>query len=216
MIIVFALLLCGCNAINKADTELDKLFADDKYVKVRANNYSDYIEYYLPSDVNEDNCSKLAYSFSDDDYKFILNINVSGIINSQYYKDYKLVDEGFFDDNKLIYKYEGDYVNSSNNKNKFFVKVYEYDNQYILHFVTSTVNVYGTCKQDKLYLLASKVLQIVKSVNIYEDKIITDYSSKDVIDYNKSVVNLFEDVFPIEGKVEDMMIEKSPIGNVSD
>ena len=51
------------------------------------------------------------------------------------------------------------------------------------------------------------MMQVATNCDVKDDMVIADYSTKDIIDYEKSTVNLFEQSFPQEGRVEDMMID---------
>lgn len=54
--------------------------------------------------------------------------------------------------------------------------------------------------------MASKIFNLLKSADVDTSAVLTNYSSRDVIEYRKSTVNLFEAVMPVEGRIDDMMI----------
>lgn len=208
MIFFMCIFLCACSNKISIQKQLDDVFTNEQETKVRANNYTDYVEYYLPSDVCEESCEPLSFAFGVDDCRFIMNINVSNIINSKYYKNIKLLDEGFFDNEYLVYDYTGKFVDINNQTNNFFINVYEYEDECLVYFVSSKVNYYGYCSVDKIKLLVSKIMQMVKATNVLDEKIITDFSSIDVVDYEKSTVNLFGNTMPKEGRIEEFIINK--------
>ena len=110
LFVVACLILTGCMESKDAVMQLDDAFAKDmEEMVIRTNNYGRYADYYLPSDTQEQSADILSYSFSYGRSNIIMDINVSGIINSKYYKDYLIADEGFFDQNKLYYSHEGQY-----------------------------------------------------------------------------------------------------------
>lgn len=211
IILLICILLCGCSNIHDIDNELDNVFVSAEVKQYRANNYTDYIEYYLPSDINEEASESLSYVFSSYDYRFIMNVNVSGVINQKYYSDNKLQDEGFFNEEYVTYTHAGSLINLNDEKINYIFKVYNYDSQYLAYMITDEVIMYGKTNKDKLVLLAEKMLQMATANNVNNDKIIADFSSKDVIDYQKSTVNLFESVFPKDGRVEDFLIDSTEV-----
>lgn len=212
LVCLLAMLLCACANSNDIKTELDKVFVDDINTNnVRANNYTTYIEYYVPSDINEESAEALSYVFNVDGEKFIMNINISSILNTEYKQGNALIDDGFFNKDNLIYTHEGTFNNLNGNSISYFSNVYSKDNECIIYIVTSEVNMYGLCPIEKVDMLSKKMLQIAVCNNVHRNRIIEDFSKKDVIDYQKNAVNLFEKTYPESGRVEDLMIDTSKV-----
>ena len=209
LIVLACLLLCACSNILNNRSEFDEIFVEDIVSENRANNYTEYIEFYVPSDLSEESCDTLSYVFNIDDCKVIMNVNVAAIINGKDFKIYALNNDGFFDEDKLIYSHEGKYTNINKEKLSYFFKAYEYDDNCLLYFVSNEVTIYGNCPKEKKILLADKIVQLAAGSNVNNSRVINDYSSKDVIDFNKKTVNLFENVFPVEGRVEEMMTDST-------
>lgn len=206
LILLLCILLSACSKNGDLSSWLDNVF-EEKYEQCHANNYTDYIQYYLPSDIQEYDCDALSYSFGIGSNEFIMNINVSEIINSKYYSDNFLNEDGFFDETKLIYNHDGLYENINGESINYFFKVYKYDDCFVLHMCSREVNIYGRCfNESDVALLASKFYQMAIYSNVENDKIIAAYSSKDVVDYSKNPINLFETNLPLNGKIDDILI----------
>lgn len=209
LVCLLAFLLVACSKSVNSYNDLDEIFENTEVGNVRVNNYTNYIEYYLPSDVNEESSEQLSFVFNVDEEKFILNINISGILNKEYYENTALYDDGFFDSQKLAYEKSGSFNNVNDEKINYFVKVYEHENSCLLNLVTNEVTMYGFCTIEKLGILASKMYQMARVCNVHYDAIVADFSTKNVIDYEKTAVNLFEKLYPESGRVEDMLVDKS-------
>ena len=209
-LVLLCLLLCACqNTRGFKDDKLDSILSDETRLNVRQNNYTDYIDYYLPSDVQEDESSKLAYSFICDSSKLVMNVNIADIINNKYHHDYVLTDEGFFDESKLVYEKKGSYTSYAYENMPFIYKLYEYENKYVAYFSNTNINIYGLVNSQDVEFVTDRIYTIAKGCDVDRDLIIVNYSSKDVIDYHKSQVNLFESSFPTEGRIDDLMIDSS-------
>lgn len=211
IVLLILILMCGCANNDDMVTQLDKVFASESMPSARANNYTDYIEYYVPGDVNEEDADELSISFSSYDCKFVANINVASIINKEYYSTYKLNDDGFFDESKLVYENSGTINNLNKETLSYIFKAYKYDDKCLMHLISDEINIYGYGAIDKAGLLASKMMQFASSNNVNNDKIVENFSNKDVIDYQKGTVNLFENIFPVSGRVEDMKVKDGEV-----
>lgn len=204
-VLLICLLLSGCSIIE--NRSLDDILSDTSYSKARVNNYSKYVDYYEPSDIHEIESDDISTVFELNNSKIIMNVNISGIINNQYNKDLALADDGFFDIDKLIFNKDSIYYDSDNNEISFFYRLYEYDQVYLMHLANCYINIYGYCEANDLELMTSKIYDLLKSASVDTTAILANYSSRDVIEYHKSTVNLFETVMPIQGRIDDMMIE---------
>lgn len=208
VIILLALLLCGCSTYIDLDASLDEAFSKEhNTLNIRDNCAVTYYNYYLPSDMVEydykDNILLLGYK----DSNIIMNLNIPSIINEQYYTDYVAKDEGFFDEDKLIYSHTGTYSDIRNREFDYFYRLYQYDGRYLMHLMSRTVNIYSSCNKYDVVPISSKMLLLARTIKVDEDDVITDYSAKEVIDYEKKQVNLFDLVVPVNGKVEELLID---------
>lgn len=205
--LLLGLLLCACSSNVNINEQLDRVFSDTTEI-IRQNNFSKFIDYYCPSDLMEDESNKLTFSFMYNDSRVVVNVNISGIINNVYYKDKIIFNEGFFDDSKLFYSLDGKYVNANDIENNFQYSVYEYKDKYLLYFNSNELIAYSYCDKNDIVPISSRIFVLAKSSSVKKQEIIANYSSKDVIDYHKVQVDLFESVLPVNGRLDDMMLDK--------
>lgn len=206
-------MLSGCMAKGDLKDELDAVFSADSEIQViRRNNYSSFIDYYVPSDTGELDGTKLSSSFTYNESKFVMDINVSGIINGRYYRDVRLTDEGFFDKNKLVYSRKGNYLDSDGGSHDYIYNVYEYDNRYLSYFASKELVFYGYATDSDVVNLSSRILLMAKGATVRENDIIASYSSRNEIDYEKKQVNLFETIMPVNGNVNDFLVDREDTG----
>ena len=136
-----------------------------------------------------------------------MDINISGIINERYYDELPLETEGFFDESKLFYRKEGTYKDNEGNDREYIFRVYEYDEEYLLHFLTKDLVFYGYGERNDLIPLASRIFLIARGADVRTSAVLADFSTIDVIDYHKKQVNLFETIMPVNGSINDFLLE---------
>lgn len=209
-VLLVLFLLTGCENIYDQvlkpydlSGELDKIFLDTSKSAALINNYSTYMDFYLPYELNEYSSDKISNVYALNNGKIIMNINISAIINGTYYN------EGFFDSDKLIYEHEGYFTNENDRREKYLFNLYRYDEQYLLYFVSKDVNFYGYTCLNEVVLMARKILDVAKSVSVAEDAIVSTYSNSAVIDYRKSYVDLFKTIMPVAGRIDDLMVDEN-------
>jgi len=208
ILVLLCILLVSCQRSFDIKKDLNDLFLNEKDIelKTRKNNYADYIDYYRPSDIFEIDSDDLSYSFKYNNSSMIMNINIAGIINNHFYNVYYQKDEGFFDHSKLIYERNDTYFTEIEDE-PFIYQLYQDNDDYLLYFATRYLIFYGLAKAEDIVPLTSKMLFLAKSSNVKEDLIVANYSSKDIIDYEKKQVNLFETTMPVSGKLDEFLID---------
>ena len=206
-LVLLLFLLCGC--ISKTDLlkQIEEIVSteESKDYKSRTNTVTDYFNYYLPSDCYErkgDNTTALIdYSAS----KITLNLNIKDIISNRYYYDQMLGDDGFFNSDYLIYQNSSTFLKNEEENLRYNLYVYQIDNEFMVHFQDMELQIYAYCYEADLIQVIRHAFILAKGVNIEEEKIIDNYSAKDVIDYEKKQINLFNYVIPNSGYLQELL-----------
>ena len=206
-------MLSGCVSQNDLTKRLDAIFSEEMNAEtIRRNNYSQYIDYYLPRDTGELEGDMLSSRFSYNESSFVMDINISGIINERYYSDQTMKDEGFFDPSKLVYERISSYLDVDEKEHPYSYRVYSYGNRYLSYFQSKDLLFYGYASLSDIADMTSRILLMAKSAAIRENDVISAYSSKTEVDYEKKQVNLFETIMPVNGNVNDFMVDKEEAG----
>ena len=213
IIFLLVILLSGCMARGDLKGELDAVFSSDGEAQtIRRNNYSKFVDYYVPSDTGELEGTKLSSNFVYNESHFVMDVNVSGIINDRYYKNVRLTDEGFFDDSKKVYTRQSTYIDSDGDSHEYIYEVYEYDDRYLSYFASKELVFYGYATGSDIVNLSSRILLMAKGASVRENDVIASYSSRNEIDYEKKQINLFETIMPVNGNVNDFLIDREDTG----
>lgn len=202
------IILTGCfsDASKDIRSDLDHLLEnlDYKYF-TRENTSTDLFSYYLPSDMSNEDGNTTSAVVRYNDSKVIINVNIASIVNrvSFGYKDF--YDDGFFNDDLLIYEKNGEYFNDELKSLNYLLKVYGEGETYLVNLVTSDLNFFGITNNYDLIDLTKRMFVIAKSCAVDYDAINSNYSNKDIIEYVKQPVNLFEYDIPSSGLLSDLV-----------
>lgn len=208
-------MLCGCKTIenNTLSNTLDDVLASFSDVKnYRINNILEYYSYYLPSDMAEETADSDSIVLKYNNSRIIMNLNIANIVNSKYYHS-SIIDEGFFDDQYLVYKNNGTYNNQENINKAYILKVYAYKDLYALEFITSDMNYYGSVNKNEIDEVVKHLLIMAKNTSVDNEAIVKDFSNKDVIDYKKKQINLFDTSMPVNGELTEILVDDAIIGD---
>lgn len=211
-VLLFLLFLTACGNSN-ISANLDNLFSSLSNIQTyEANNRMKYYSYYLPSDMGEEEVVSDSLTFKYGESTIVMNLNIPNIINEKYYTDITLSDDGFYNEDNLIYTNEGTYTVDETDK-QYLYKLYDYGNYNALYLKTSDCIFYGNVSKGETKEVTRHLFIIAKSMDIEEDLVIADYSSKDTIDYQKKQIDLFNSTMPSSGSLEEMLTDEATIGN---
>lgn len=209
-LVVFSLfLLCACSSSKPEDIS-NKIYetldseTQTKYEN-RVNNLTQYINYYLPSDCAETDFNDTTITFKYNDSIILYNINIADIINSHYFNEDLMKDEGFFNEDYLFLQHEGSFIDKNDEFIDYDLRVYKVDNDYIISFKTLRDVMYGYSTPGDVVEVIRKMIVFTKLLNVNEDMVISSFSDKDVIDYQKKQINLFDYVVPVNGYLTDLI-----------
>ncbi|MDO4199098.1 MAG: hypothetical protein Q4D13_08960 [Erysipelotrichaceae bacterium] len=211
-ICLLMVLLCGCtNQNNDVISALDEVFSEDvKNTNYYPNSYTEVMDYYIPSDMQEMDANKQCTVLKYNDDSIVMNVNISGVITYKYYNSSGST-ESLFDISKLYYSRTGVYCDGSGELVYYRFNVYSYDKDYLLLFSSKNINIYGYSCANDVVPVSSRMLLLAKGVNIREESIISKYSSKEVIDYERQQVDLFQSTLPVNGRIDEMLVQKDDV-----
>ena len=214
--LLLCLVLTVCKVINADDIsyELDDIFDNVAIIgDYRSNNQMNYYDYYLPSDMAEEEIDSDSIVLKYNNSRIIMNLNINGIINKKYYSDIPLDNDDFFVDDYLLYENEGKLDTFDGLSQRYIYKLYTYNDQYVINLITSYMNYYGSVDITDINSVTKHLLTIAKNTQVNIEYVIKDYSNIDVIDFQKKQIDLFDARIPASGELQEMLIDGAIIGN---
>lgn len=205
-----------CVACSNVDinADLDSIFSNFNNTSTyNTNNTLKYYSYYLPSDFGEEDINSDSITLKYGESSIIMNLNIADIINSKYYSSISLSDDGFYNNDYLIYENDGLYISNNETEKQYIFRLYDYDTYYALYLKTTDNIFYGSVVKGDIKDITRQLLIIVKSVNVDNDLIISTYSNKDTIDYEKKQLDLFNYHKPSNGTLGEMLTDDATVGN---
>lgn len=202
---ILCLLLVGCsNEVTNFQSEIEKSIAieNNKQAFLPENNKT-YYSYYVDPSVGRLYSDQTSSIFVYQSTKFIMNLNVTEIINSKYYdQDSNSIQ---LNEGLRLFSINGEYLDYTNNTYPYICDVFKLNKSYYLRFVSKYVTFYTQGSEMELINVVKKMLQISKTLVVNEEKVITYFSSKETIEYTKETIQLFDIIVPVNGNIQDLL-----------
>lgn len=200
------LLLTGCTLQSNVDlqNEITESIATSSTYTIHTPNISKtYYSYYLPVNIGRMQSTSSGNILNDRGRQFVMNLNVSSIINSNYYTEANssLSTDSLSDPVAYI---EGEYTDINESIHSYHISVYKVDYEYLLEMRSDTVEFYSISDALSTIQLAQDMYEIARSIEVNTNAVLATYSNKDTIDYQSEKIELFEQLVPESGRVEEL------------
>ncbi len=204
MILIF--LIAGCSA-NPADLKqilkesLEKQAS--KPTACIADNHKTLFSYYAEPSIGRRNSTQTSNVFIMDDVEFVMNLDISTVMNSKYYPEVNNLRDETSDE--LVYL-KGKYTDCHGDEYDYVLSVYLLQNgEYYVDFQTHYVNFYSTMKYVRIDDVISQMMKISQSVEVDETAVITAYSSKPADEHEREKVDLFQEQIAENGRLDELI-----------
>lgn len=206
---LFSLVACMSKETRDLETIVNKGINDaiPYNDNVGVNNITKYFSYYLPKDMTEDICEETYAVFEFLDNPMVLNLNISNMINKKYFTDVKLSSDDYFNSDKLIYSTQGKYTTKKDSQEEFYIYIYEKDDTSVyIEFVSPVISFHALSSYEMLEEVIRHIVFIAQYISVDEELVLKNYYDRDLIDYQKKNVDLFDKIVPANGRLEEMVV----------
>lgn len=175
-----------------------------------ASHRKPFYTYYTEPSIGHYRSTETSNEFSFQSTKFILNLNVQAIMDSSTDITQSIYTQ------KPIAIYSGSFQNMLDETVNYVCEIYQVDRYYAVFFTSSTVNLFGVTYAGDAAELAGKMYSIARSVIVRKDVVLQVYSHESAIDYEGEAINLYKDIAPEEGTLQELIEDKTHIDNKKD
>ena len=175
-----------------------------------ASHRKPFYPYYTEPSIGHYRSTETSNEFSFQSTKFVLNLNVQAIMDSSTDITQSIYTQ------KPIAIYSGSFQNMLDETVNYVCEIYQVDRYYAVFFTSSTVNLFGVTYAGDATELAGKMYSIARSVIVRKDVVLQVYSHESAIDYEGEAINLYKDIAPEEGTLQELIEDKTHIDNKKD
>ncbi len=204
-LILSAFLLSSCTVKTTIDlqSEIESSLASASEAKIFASNINKPLySYYLPPSIGRNKSTQNSSVLNDRGRKFIMNLNVASIIQEKYYSETDETQTNDFQD--TIVKCVGEYIDVDEETHAYEVSIYEMNGYYVTVFHSDVVEFYSVLDALSTCDIVKDMLRIARSMRVDTDAVIQAYSNKKTVDYKSEKIELFEQIVPESGRIEEL------------
>ena len=212
LLVLLCIVLTGC--IQSSQTMQERL--DEKITAVSAlpipsaSHRKPFYTYYTEPSIGHYRSTETSNEFSYQSTKFVMNLNVQAIMDSSTDIAQSIYTQ------QPIAKNTGSFQNMLDESVSYVCEIYQVDHHYAVFFTSSTVNLFGVTDIGDAAELAGKMYSIARSVIVRKDVVSQVYSHESAIDYEGEAINLYKDIAPEEGTLQELIEDKTHIDNKKD
>ena len=210
------MILSGCKTSDpeQLNSDLDAVFSVlEESGTYRVNNMMEHYSYYLPSDMSEEALDSDAIVLRYGDVRAGMNLNISGIVNARYYPEHVLEDEGLFAEENMAYRKEGTYTDYDGISKNYIYSLYRYEDTYIISLLSNDMSYYASTDEFRVREVTAHLLTIMKNTSVATDEVASIYANKDIIDYRKKQIDLFDVGLPDNGAISSLLVDDAVVGD---
>ena len=212
LLVLLCVLLTGCMQSNLSMQErLEQEITTVSALPIpSASHRKPFYTYYTEPSIGHYRSTETSNEFSFQSTKFVLNLNVQAIMDSSTDITQSIYTQ------KPIAIYSGSFQNMLDETVNYVCEIYQVDRYYAVFFTSSTVNLFGVTYAGDATELAGKMYSIARSVIVRKDVVLQVYSHESAIDYEGEAINLYKDIAPEEGTLQELIEDKTHIDNKKD
>lgn len=208
--ILSVLLLTGCTQYpDDLSTVVNEKLAEVQAEDAGKPYYnSTYYYYYIEPSVGRISSDRTSNILSLDGTKFVMNLNIPSIINSAYYQDSDSSTSTATAGDPVV-DTSGSYTDYDGAEHDYSLKIYQSAGTYYTVLSTPYMEYYSVSGKYESANIAAEMLKIARTVRLNEDEVLADFSNRQVISYTRKKLELFQNIAPENGVVDELFADSS-------
>lgn len=207
LIILLMVLLVGCTSnVDTMKPQIDEAISDAIQAKTPSvlNQHTPYYSYYLPPHMGRRFVNEVATILVSNHDEIVLQLDVPAIISQRFYRtsltnsDQETIKKSYF------YEFEGSFINKKTETRPISLTIQQQNGRYVIFMQSDHFILSSSVKLSRVEDVVNDMIVILRSAVAEKEKVIAEYSNKQVINYQQQVLEMFEQVAPESGTLADM------------
>ena len=212
------ILLCGCvEREGSCQEQLNQRVAAAMSRPAMNPSFSHgFYSYYKEPSIGRIASEKTSNVFRMNDAKFIMNLKVSQIISSRYYRSMVAQSATLPAGMNLLAQYTGELTDYRMENHPYTICLYELENRVYTYAESDTMEFFAITSPLEALQLSEVITFMSRCISVDRDALIDAYSGRQNIDYSRKRLELFQNIAPENGAIEELFENHSNFAGVSD
>ena len=198
------LVLWGCASYTGSyEDELNRRVERAVTCEAAKPNYSHGVySYYKEPLLGRISSEETSNTFVLDDVKFVMNLRISSIINQKYYSDAK--ESSGHTNLQPAAQSNGTFLDFEGKEHPFQVTLYRLNDSIYTYASSDQAEFFAISGELEALQLAEAMIRMARSIRVDNDAVIAAYSSRQTIEYSRKRLELFQNIVPENGVIEEL------------
>ena len=171
--------------------------------------------YYKEPAIGRVSSEALSSTFIENGVRFIMNLNVPAIVNEKYYGG--AASSGLPRNMDTLAESRGTFADFEGEVHPFEVKLFELEGDQVFACAkTDLLEFYAICGKLEALQVSETMIRIARTVRVDHDAVISAYSSRQEINYERKRLELFQNIVPENGAIEELFEGNGNYAGVAD
>ncbi len=196
--------LSGCvvnpNSIDQAVIESLKQ-AEREEISSNVNHTGSIFSYYLPSYIGKVQSTESSLVMSVHQERLVMNVDVISVVHASVDSELRTM----FSVKEALFNYTSSFVDLKGFNQTYQLIVYPYNAKYFILLQTPEVIMSSQASLGNVMDIAYEMLKFVRTVSVSKQDVINAFSNREILNYQKTDLNMFAQLAPESGTVLDMI-----------
>lgn len=165
-------------------------------------NHSGLIfSYYLPTHLGKIQSTQTSLILLAHQERLVVNVDVISVVHSNIDADLRLM----FSQKDSLFTYASTSIDSKGFKFKYQTFIYPYENAYFMILQTPSLVMSAQVSLGTMADLSYEMLRLARTIQISKKEVSNLFSNREILNYQKTDLNMFAQLAPESGTVLDMI-----------
>ena len=163
-----------------------------------------FYSYYKEPSIGRIASEKTSNVFRMNDAKFVMNLKVSELINARYYRGVQSQQRSLPDGMTLLAQYSDEIADYRESSHPYSISLYELEDRIYTYAESDTMEFFAISSPLEALQLSEVMTFMARCISVDKDALISEYSSRQNIDYSRKRLELFQNIAPENGAIEEL------------
>ncbi len=170
--------------------------------------------YYKEPSIGRVSSEQTSNIFVKDGVRFVMNLNVSAIVNEKYYENSASISTP--QNMEVLAECTGTFADFMGQEHPFDIQLSRLEDQVFTSMKTDLLEFFSISNELEALQTAETMMRMARTVRVDNEAVIAAYSGRQEIDYVRKRLELFQNVVPENGRIEELFEGNGNYAGVAD